>query len=124
MWIICTRQLRRAACSETQVHALVQQERRYSGGVETSACRPIWDVNCPSGPSPRKAAVWAKPTVFISAVCSAGLKKQENWSDNTRNEPAEARSIRKQTGEHWSRSWLRFLETRETPAYGSCASLA
>src|SRR5437879_10915033 len=56
--------------------AFLHQERRYSGGVETSACRPIWEVNCPSGPSPRKAAVWAKPTVSISAVCSAGLKKR------------------------------------------------
>jgi len=25
------------------VHALVQQERRYSGGVETSGCRSTWD---------------------------------------------------------------------------------
>jgi hypothetical protein len=67
------------------VHALfLPQERRYSGGAETSVCRPISDVHCPSGSSPRKAAVWAKPTVSISAVCSAGLKKQENWPDNTK----------------------------------------
>ncbi len=34
--------------------AFLREERRYSGGVEKSACGPIWDVNCPSGPSPRK----------------------------------------------------------------------
>ena len=27
----------------------------------------------------------------ISAVCSAGLNKQENWPENIRNEPAEAK---------------------------------
>jgi hypothetical protein len=32
--------------------AFLQQERRYSGGVETSACRRIRDVNCPQDPAP------------------------------------------------------------------------
>ncbi len=73
---------------------------------------------------PRKAAVWAKPTVSISAVCSAGLKKQENWPENTKNEPAEARSTMRLAGEGSSQSLLRFLETHETPVYVSCASLA
>lgn len=27
-------------------HALSQQERRYSGGAETSVSRRTWDVNC------------------------------------------------------------------------------
>src|SRR5260370_4748508 len=105
-------------------HAFLQQERRYSGGVETSVCRRTWDINCHQDPAPRKAAVWAKPTVSISAVCSAGLKKQENWSENTRNEPTEARSTLRLAGECWSQSLLRFLETHETRVYASCASLA
>lgn len=36
----------------TGARALLQQERRYSGGVETSACRRIRDVNCPQDPAP------------------------------------------------------------------------
>src|SRR5271154_4722513 len=50
-WLRCglssTRHLRRAACSEAnrRMHFL-QQERRYSGGAETSVCRRTWDVNC------------------------------------------------------------------------------
>ena len=34
------------------VHALLQQERRYSGGVETSVCRRTWDINCHQESSP------------------------------------------------------------------------
>jgi hypothetical protein len=36
--------------------------------------------------------------------CSAGLKKQENWSENTRNELAEAKSTMRQADETWSQS--------------------
>jgi len=33
-------------------HAPLQQERRYSGGVETSVCRRTWDINCHQDPAP------------------------------------------------------------------------
>ena len=33
-------------------HALLQQERRYSGGVEISVCRRTWDINCHQDPAP------------------------------------------------------------------------
>ena len=80
-------------------HALLQWERRYSGGVDTSVCSTESETSTATRTSPRKAAVWAKPTVSISAVCSAGLKKQEKWPENTENEPAEARNAMRPAGE-------------------------
>ncbi len=82
------------------------------------------DANCHQDPAPGKAAVWAKPTVSISAVCSAGPMKQRNWPGNTKNEPTEDRSTPRATDVGWSQSWLKFPETRETPVCVSCASLA
>lgn len=82
------------------------------------------DANCHQDPAPGKAAVWAKPTVFISAVCSAGPKKRQNWSGNTKKERTEARSTVRLAGGNWSQRWRRFLATLETPVCASYASSA
>ncbi len=38
-------------------HAPLQQERRYSGGVETSVCRRTWDINCHQDPAPEGSSM-------------------------------------------------------------------
>ena len=104
-------------------HALLQWE----GGIPeawTQVCVHGTETSTATRTSPRKAAVWAKPTVSISAGRSAGLKKQEKWPENTETEPSRSQE-RNETGRRNRHQASRvFRGTRETPVCVSFARLA
>ena len=70
-------------------HALLQQERRYSGGVETSVCKRTWDSNCHQDPAPEGSSMGEADGVH--------KRRMFRW-------PKEARELVREYKERTSRS--------------------
>ena len=70
-------------------HALLQQERRYSGGVETSVCRRTWDINCHQDQAPEGSSMGEADGVH--------KRRMFRW-------PKEARELVREYKERTSRS--------------------
>lgn len=112
-WTISTRHFGRPACTESNRCMRVTSREEVFRWRRDKCVETDTELTA-TRTQPRKAAVWTKLTVFVSAACSAGLKKQENWSENTKSKSAEATRTMRPAAECWSQSWLQFPETPET----------